>query len=377
VPPDERAVGPGPLLRLLVVARLGDHKLVSKLEPILAIPEVGEVTLVRRTPLALAGLRNLCPPAWLDRLGPLGEGLAEVWRLFAVLRECAGPRRPAYVVAFYLVPHGLYADLARRLFGVPTILLTLNELDIENAFRWAPLRHALWKATMVGIRGDNTRRRLVAAGFPPQRLFDPPNVYVPPPAEAGSFAPAESLDVVYVGPLVEVKRVDRLLRALAGVRARRPALRAALIGTGEEGARLEALSAELGLADAVQFVGWCPPDDVVGWLRRARLFVMTSEFEGLPMAMIEALSCGVPVVVPDTGDVTTVARDGDNAWVVRSSAPEAYAEAIGALLADEPRRQRLAEGARAARARFARDYSMDSARQAWRAALAGQERAPQ
>ena len=77
MPPDDGA----PPLRLLVVARLQDHKLVSKLAPLVALPEVGEVTLVRRTPLALRGVRNLCPPAWLERLGPLGAGLGELWRL--------------------------------------------------------------------------------------------------------------------------------------------------------------------------------------------------------------------------------------------------------------------------------------------------------
>jgi L-malate glycosyltransferase len=370
VPPDERAV-PSPLLRLLVIARLGDHKLVSKLAPLVALPEVGEVTLVRRTPLPLPGVRSLCPPGWLDRLGPLGAGLGELWRIAAILRECAGPRRPSYVLAFYLVPHGLYAELARRLLGVPTILLTLNELDIDNAFKWRPLLHALRRASSIGVRGDNSRRRLTAAGFPPERLFDPPNVFEPsscePEAPPGG---AERLDVVYVGGLSAVKRVDRLLHALAEVCRQRPGLRAALVGDGAERSMLEALTKRLGLTDVVRFAGWCPPEDVTRWLARARLFVMTSEFEGLPMALVEALSCGVPVIVPDTGDVTMVARDGENAWVVGSREPAAFAEAISTLLDDEPRRQRLASGARRARERFARDYSLEAAKAAWRGVLA-------
>jgi glycosyltransferase involved in cell wall biosynthesis len=110
---------------------------------------------------------------------------------------------------------------------------------------------------------------------------------------------------------------------------------------------------------------------MASWLRRARLFVMTSRMEGLPMAMIEALTCGVPVVVPDVGDVTTVAKHGENAWVVRDQTPEAYAEAIVTLLSDEPRRARLAEGALALRERFAAEYSLEAAQRAWRRALFG------
>jgi glycosyltransferase involved in cell wall biosynthesis len=369
VPPDARAALPAPL-RLLVVARLQDHKLVSKLAPLVALPEVGEVTLVRRTALALSGLRNVCPPAWLERWGALGSGLAELWRMGAVLRECAGRRRPSYVLAFYLLPHGLYAEVARRLFGVRTVLLTLNEIDIDNALAWPPLLHALRRATMVGVRGDNSRRRLAAAGVPPERLFDPPNVFEPPPCEPAAPSDGGELDVLYVGTLVPVKRVDRLLEALALARHRRPSLRAAIVGEGEERAALERRAERLALGDSVQFAGWCPPGEVGTWLRRARLFVMTSDFEGLPMAMVEALSCGVPVVVPDTGDVTAVARHGDNAWVVGSREPAAFADAIVALLEDEPRRARLAAGARASRERFRRDYTLEAAKEAWRAILA-------
>jgi glycosyltransferase involved in cell wall biosynthesis len=269
------------------------------------------------------------------------------------------------------VPHGLYAELARRLLGVPTILLTLNQLDIDHAFAWGPLLRALRTASFVGVRGENSRRRLIAAGLRPERVFDPPNVYDPPRCEAGaSSAAAESLDVVYVGALVPVKRVDRLLHALAEVRRQRPGLSAVLVGEGIERARLETLSDRLGLTDVVRFAGWCAPEDVPGWLSRARLFVMTSEFEGLPMAMVEALSCGVPVIVPDVGDVTMVARDGENAWVVPSREAPAFAEAILTLLQDEPRRQRLAAGARLTRERFMRDYSLEAAMRAWRGILA-------
>jgi D-inositol-3-phosphate glycosyltransferase len=93
------------------------------------------------------------------------------------------------------------------------------------------------------------------------------------------------------------------------------------------------------------------------------------------MAMVEALSAGVPVIVPDVGDVTTVARDGENAWVVRGDAPESYAEAMATLLDDEPRRRRLSEGARDARARFVLAFSLAAGVVAWRDALSGPPRA--
>lgn len=359
-----------PSVRLVVVARLDDDKLLSKLAPLLALDGVAEVTLVRRSPLSAPGIRNLCPPRWMSRLAPL----AELWRLATVLRLCAREPRPSFVVAFYLVPHGLYAEIARRLFGARTIQVTLSQQDVDAARRWKPLLRALTSAHAVGVRGENSATRLAAAGVEPGRLFVPPNVYDP-----AAFTPdpvlAPDVDVVYVGGLVPCKRVDVLLRAAARVARRRPGLRVAVVGDGDRRGDLQALAARLGLDGIVEFVGDQPPPEVARWLRRARLFALTSEVEGLPMAMLEALSCGVPVVVPDVGDVTTVARHDHNAWVVSAGTPEAFAEAIGALLADEGRRRRLAQGALATRERFVRECSLQAARQAWRPVL-GLEEAP-
>ena len=119
-----------------------------------------------------------------------------------------------------------------------------------------------------------------------------------------------------------VKRLDRLLQAVALLGERRPGLRVSLVGDGVLRRALEQQAERLGLQGRVRFEGARPFEEVVRWLRRARLLVMTSQMEGLPQAMIEAMSCGVPVVISATGDVTTLARHGENAWVV----PEPTAE---------------------------------------------------
>jgi glycosyltransferase involved in cell wall biosynthesis len=352
-----------------VVARLEDHKLAQKLRPLAAMPEIEQLVVIRRTPLALDGARSLCPPAAIAR----STALAEPWRLSSLLRLLAGwPRQRTFVVSFFLMPHALHADVARRLLGVRTVPVALSQEDVELALRHAWVRAAVRTAHAVGVRGARSRQRLIAAGIDAGRVFEPPNVH-----ELAGYDPAApgqaDLDVVFAGGLVPVKQVELLLRALAIVKARRPRLRAAIVGGGELLAPLTKLANELGLDASVEFAGARPHDEVAGWLRRARLFTLTSKVEGLPMAMIEALSCGVPVVMPDVGDVTTVAKHEDNAWIVNDPSPEGYAQAIGALLADEPRRVRLAEGALRTRARFESEYSLAAAQRAWRGALLGSE----
>ena len=356
--------------RVAVVARLEDHKLASKLRPLIAMPELEEVVLVRRRPLELQGLRNVCPPPAVADI----TLLAEPWRLSDLLRTVAPwPRERSFVVSFFLMPHALLADVARRVFGVRSVPVALSQEDVDLAIDQPLVRAAVRAAHAVGVRGARSRDRLIAAGIDPARIFEPPNVH-----ELSGYTPAVAdeagFDVVFVGALVAVKQVDLLLRALAIVKQQRPSLRAAIVGDGELRAPLERLAHELGLGAAVEFAGARPFGEIGAWLRRGRLFVMTSKMEGLPMAMIEALSCGVPVVMPDVGDVTTIARDGESAWIVETPTPEAYATAIGALLGDPARRARLAQGALALRERFEREYSLEAAQAAWRRAFFGAPR---
>jgi len=337
----------------------------AKLLPLLAMEEIGQIALVRRTPLPLAGVRSYCPPALLRDLAPV----AELWRFLTVLWLCLA-RRPDFLVSFYLLPHALYAEAARRLFGVPTIPVTISEEDVKLGVSRRAFAAALRAAHAVGVRGRHSARILEAHGIPAERIFSPPNLY-DPDAYAPDPAVPKDVDVLFVGNLVAVKRLDRLLAAVALLADRRPDLRVSLVGDGVLRGELEALSQRLGLSGRVRFEGARPFEEVVRWLRRARLMVMTSEMEGLPQAMVEAMSCGVPVVITETGDVTTLARHGENAWIVPAPTAEAFAEAIDRLLGDAALHRRLVEGCLAMREQFRRDYGLEAAMAEWRRALGG------
>ena len=336
----------------------------AKLQPLLAMPEIGTIRLVRREPLRLAGVRDHCPPPIIREI-PL---LAEAWRFATVLWLCATGRGGDFLVSFYLLPHALYADWARRLFRIPTIPVTLSEEDVELGVARRPFAAALRAAWAVGVRGAHSGRILVAHGIRPERIFNPPNLF-DPDLYAPDPSVAKDVDVLYVGNLVAVKRLDMLLEAAKRLKDARPAFRMALVGDGILRGELEALAARLGLCEAVEFAGARPFEEIARWLRRARVFVMTSEMEGLPQAMIEAMSAGVPVVVPDTGDVTTLARDGENALVVRPPSAEGFAAAIARLLDDPALHARLSQGCLAMREDFRRDYGMAGAIAEWRRAF--------
>lgn len=102
--------------------------------------------------------------------------------------------------------------------------------------------------------------------------------------------------VLGVGRLVAQKAFDQLVRAFARVRAERPA-RLVILGEGPDRPRLEALVAELGLADDVALPGFVPNPHA--WMRRASVFASTSVWEGFGVVIAEALAAGCPVVSTD------------------------------------------------------------------------------
>jgi glycosyltransferase involved in cell wall biosynthesis len=209
---------------------------------------------------------------------------------------------------------------------------------------------------------------LVAQGIAPERIFVPPNVFDVETCVSNTSVEPD-FDLIYVGSLVSTKRLDVLFRVMAQLRHRHPKIRLALVGNGPLRSTLEALAVELGIRSNVAFLGLVRSEEVPCYLNKARLFVMTSRIEGLPMAMIEALSCGLPVIVPDVGDVTTVACHGENAWIVSPSTVDNFAEAISTLLEDTGLYARLREGALDSRERFRNEYSLATATEVWARAL--------
>lgn len=139
-------------------------------------------------------------------------------------------------------------------------------------------------------------------------------------------APSEPLHLACISRLSPEKGVDVLLRALAGARHRGLDAHLDVCGDGDQRAGLEILAAELGIRDAVAFVGRL--DDVAPVLARADALVIPSRSENLPLVALEALAAGVPVVVTSVGGLPEVVRPGRNGWLVAPENPEALADTL-------------------------------------------------
>jgi glycosyltransferase involved in cell wall biosynthesis len=131
--------------------------------------------------------------------------------------------------------------------------------------------------------------------------------------------------------------------------------KAVVVGDGPERAGLEAEAASLGLHGRVVFAGHA--DDVRPFYAAADCMALPSHSEGSPLALLEAMAAGLPVVGTAVGGVPEVATDGETALLVPARDPRAFASALARLLSDETLARSLA--ARAS-ARVAADFSPEA-----------------
>jgi glycosyltransferase involved in cell wall biosynthesis len=171
-----------------------------------------------------------------------------------------------------------------------------------------------------------------------------------------------------VARLDPVKALDVLLEAFARLAPRWPAARLVVIGGGSEAGRLRALAASLGIESRVRFLGALP--DAARLLLGLDLYVSASRREGLPLALLEAMALGLPVVTTRVPGHLDAVTDGASGLLVAAGQAAALADAAGKLLADPERRRALGEaGRRRVEERFAVERMVAETAALYRAAV--------
>lgn len=117
-------------------------------------------------------------------------------------------------------------------------------------------------------------------------------------------------------------------------------------GSGRLAQTLQEKVQELGIANQFKFLGFVPREELIRLYQNATLYVLPSHYEGLPTVLLEAMSCGLPVVATAVSGNLDVITQGKNGILVPPKSPEKLAEAIASLLDDEQKRETLGHNAR-------------------------------
>lgn len=307
-----------------------------------------------------------------QELRALEEGGVRVLRLERDTTRATGPWLRLYSLLRSQSIEILHSHMPRasvpgaivgKLAGVPAIVSHEHGWSYEGK----PVRRLLDRQVlarcsdaMVAVSEWDRRQMIEVEGIPGGLIHVLHNGIPPMPPETSDvrgelgIAPGAFL-IGAVGRLYPEKGYDELIAAVALLKAEGRQLVCVILGHGPEQPRLEERIRALGLQDEVRLLG--RRGDVAGVVRALDVAVLPSRHEGSPLAVMEYMACGAPIVASAVGGVPELIADGVHGLLTPPHDPPALAAAIGRLLGD---RQLAARLGRAALDRQRESYDLDT-----------------
>ena len=323
----------------------------SNLRPVPLVRLIGAVLhyLVRR-PLALLNLLLRVPfDNDSERMGKGIKGVVHMLHAISFARSVKG--KPAHVHAHFAYKAATAALAAAKLNGQSFSFTAHGSATVHEPSRFS-LRSKIRGADFIIAVSDYNKR--VMMKLCPE--VDGEKIYVNRtgillddfPYHEDSARQEGPFKLLCTASLYAIKNHEGLLEACALVAEQGIDFRLDLVGKDQDDRQvmLENRAADLGIADRVHFLGLLDHGEIAGLLERADLFVLTSHSEGIPVAVMEAMAGGTPVLAPRVTGLPELVTENESGWLVDSSKTEAIAEALQFALAHPEARESAAAAAR-------------------------------
>lgn len=264
-----------------------------------------------------------------------------IWGQYLAARRVLRRREVAVIHAHWLLPQGLIARHLSRLHAVPYgvtshggDLFGLRGRGLTVLKRRVARSSAGMTVVSRAMRDEVARLRLQprAVQILPMGV-DLTGRFVPEPRQ-----PRGTRELLFVGRLVPKKGLCHLLDAMPAILAEYPDVTLTIAGFGPERPALEAQAARLRIKNSITFAGATPQRKLPALYRRASVFVApfirdeSGNQEGLPVALMEAVGCGCPVVVGDVAGVRDLLGHSAGDVIVRPEDTRALSSAVIAVL---------------------------------------------
>lgn len=307
----------------------------------------------------------------LKERGPLGEELAESIPVhanftrgkfdFTVLFKLTQLMKSRKIDAVITVGCGdkmFWGRLAARRAGVPVIASALHSTGWPDGV--GHLNRLLTPITdaFIGCAKAHGLHLVDSEGFPRDKVHVIPNGVdverfspLPDGTESDKNALRQQLGLPIDCPLATIvaalrpeKNHSRFLEAAAQTIKDHPAAQFAIVGDGDLRSELESRAQELGVSDAVHFLG--SRNDIPEILRASDAFLLTSDNEAAPVSIMEAMSSGLPVIASNVGSVHEMVVEGETGFLVPTESA-AFADRLTRLFSDSEMATRISHNARA------------------------------
>jgi phosphatidylinositol alpha-1,6-mannosyltransferase len=303
-------------------------------------------------------------PLQFESWGALGwRRGAHYLRVFSQLHRITREQSIRAVHASNCLPDGFLAWMLNRRFGLPYVVFVHGEeLNVASKSReLAFMTRRVFRSAQLVIANSHNSARLLRENWPvaPERLR-----VMHPGVNTDCYQPArrdrcvrkrlawgDRPVILTVGRLQKRKGHEQVLQALPTIRRLVPDVLYAIVGDGEERARLEQIASALSLQDCVKLHGEVGNEDLVAAYQQCDVFAMPNrevdgDFEGFGIVFLEAQACAKPVIAGDSGGAAEAMREPETGFIVRQDYPEELPRALIQLLTDEPLRRRMGAAGR-------------------------------
>ena len=277
-------------------------------------------------------------------------------RLLLSARKLASVLRDwhADIVHCHLPLAGVVGRMAGKMAGVPVVYTEHNRMErYHPATRWLNLATWRMQEQVIAVSANVAAsiRAHVRAKVPVRTILNAVDTLAFDRGAVDGSVVRTALGIPAIARVVGTvavfraqKRLDRWLEAAQRIRAQLPDVHFVLVGDGPLASELRAIAAQHRMDQYVHFVGL--QEDVRPYLATFDLFLMSSDFEGLPVALLEAMAMECAVVSTAVGGVAEVVHNGDTGFLAQSPDPAALSAACLRLLDSPHERSRLGKAGR-------------------------------
>jgi len=210
-----------------------------------------------------------------------------------------------YILGYHLVPHGFFTFFASLITRKPHIICQTGgilPLLAKKPFLGLIIKKIISSTKVFNVPGQQSIDFWIKQSIPKNKL----NI-LHSTIDTDKFSPSndkKDIDFLYVGALNERKRVKQIIYAFKSVTKIYPKAKLGIVGKGPDKFFLFALVSSLGIKKNVIFYGF--QKNIKQYISRSKIFVMYSTIEGLPVALMEAMSCGKVVIAPKVDNIPSV-----------------------------------------------------------------------
>ena len=370
-------------MKILIATTLNRNMTEAKIKPLVRLPEVEHIFYVSDGPGPyFEKVKYYCVPGSISRLFR-GNNIIRAIVKFFIIFYLSMIKRPDLLMGYSFMPHGISVTMIGKLLHIPSVInitgglreikkggfkrfnnIFIRTLKKNSSFLERMFLKIIQGCNFITVTGSVSRDFLISRGIDKNKIG-----ILPSAIDTKRFFPVSSrkkYDVITVAELNPIKRIDVFLEVISRLAKNIPDIKALILGDGPFRKSLENLSKRFGLEDKVEFASFT--SDVERHINEAKIFLLPSKSEGLSLAMLEAMACGVTPVVSDVGDLKDAVKNTVNGRLLDKDDINGFTSSVFELLRNSKTRELYSRRATEA---IKRGFTVEIASYKWKRILSG------